>query len=107
MPKKFTSFGEHIRKLREEANLSLRQVATDLKIDPSLLGKFERNERNPSREFAKQISLYYEIKDNTLINEYLSDQIAYKILDEEESFEILKVAEAKAKYLKSEKNGKI
>lgn len=104
MATKFTSFGEHIRMLREDANLSLREVASDLNIDPSLLGKFERNERQPNRDFAKQISLYYKINDNTLIKEYLSDQIAYKILDEEEGIEILKVAEQKVKYHRQKKS---
>jgi len=103
MANKYSSFGEHLRALREKANLSLRQVASDLNIDPSLLGKFERNERIPGREFAKQISSYYNIKDNSLVKEYLSDQIAYKILDEEESAEILKVAEQKIKYYKQQK----
>lgn len=101
---KLTSFGEHIRTLREQANLSLRQAAECLNIDPSLLGKIERNERPPTKNFVKEIATYYNIDDKTLIKEYLSDQIAYKILDEEESFEILKVAEQKVKYHKQQKN---
>jgi hypothetical protein len=37
---------------------------------------------------------------------FLSDVIAYKILDEEDRFNILKVAEEKVKYLKTVHNGK-
>lgn len=98
-----TTFGEHIRTLREQASLSLRQVAADLKIDPSLLGKIERNDRPPTKEFVRQVAAYYNINDNTLLKEHLSDQIAYKILDEEEGLDILKVAEQKVSYLKSKK----
>jgi len=98
---KLTTFGEHIRTLREQANLSLRQAAADLKIDPSLLSKIERNDRTPTKEFVRQVAGYYNINDNTLLKEYLSDQIAYKILDEEEGLDILKVAEQKVSYLKS------
>jgi hypothetical protein len=36
----------------------------------------------------------------------LSDQIAYKILDEKADIEILKVAEEKVKYIKAVNNGK-
>jgi hypothetical protein len=39
------------------------------------------------------------------MKEYLSDQIAYSILDEEEGLDILKVAEEKVPYLKTKRNG--
>lgn len=97
------SFGEQIRTLREAAVLSLRQVAGDLSIDPSLLAKFERNERQPTKEIIKLISDYYNIDNNALIKQCLSDQIAYKMLEEEDGLEILKVAEEKVIYLKSKK----
>jgi transcriptional regulator with XRE-family HTH domain len=98
------SFGEQIRTLRETALLSLREVAGDLNIDPSLLAKFERNERQPTKEFIKLISNYYNMESNSLLKQYLSDQIAYKILDEDDGLEILKVAEEKIIYLKSKNN---
>lgn len=100
---KMTSFGEYIRTLREEAALPLRKVAADLSIDPSLLGKIERNERPPTKDFIKQVATYYKISHKKLSNEFLSDQIAYKILDEEADLEILKVAERKVEYLKTKK----
>ena len=40
-----------------------------------------------------------------LLNDFLSDQIAYKILDEEADLNILKVAEKKVSYLKTIRNG--
>ncbi|TKB95553.1 helix-turn-helix domain-containing protein [Pedobacter cryophilus] len=98
-----TSFSEHIRNLRETAELSLRQVAGELNIDPSLLAKFERNERQPTKYFIKLIADYYHIDNNELLREFLSDQIAYKMLDEYDGLEILKVAEEKILYLKSKK----
>lgn len=101
----FTSFGEYIRTLRESVGLSLRQVTADLQIDPSLLSKYERNERQPSKDFVKQIADYYDIDRKKLLTQFLSDQIAYKMLDEEEGLEILKVAEEKVSYLKRQRNG--
>jgi len=98
-----TSFGEQIGTLREPAVLSLRQVSGDLKIDPSLLAKFVRNERQPTKDIIKLISNYYNVNDNSLLKQCLSDQIAYKMLNEDDGLEILKVAEEKVIYLKSKK----
>jgi cytoskeletal protein RodZ len=49
-----TTFGGYIRKIREEHNLSLRDLSTELHIDSSLLiGKIERNEKQSTKEFIK------------------------------------------------------
>lgn len=98
---KFKSFGEHLRTLREDATLPLREVATYIGIDPSLLAKIERNERQPTKQLIKQIATYFKVDEKELLDEFLSDQIAYKILDEEADLNILKVAEKKINYLKS------
>jgi transcriptional regulator with XRE-family HTH domain len=39
------TFGEYIRKSREELGLPLRKVAAALDIDTSILSKIERNDR--------------------------------------------------------------
>ncbi len=39
------TFGEYIRKSREDKGLPLRKVAAALDIDTSILSKIERNER--------------------------------------------------------------
>ena len=44
------TFGEYIRKLREDKQLPLRKVAAALDIDTSVLSKIERNERKPTSE---------------------------------------------------------
>jgi transcriptional regulator with XRE-family HTH domain len=102
---KFTSFGEHLRTLREETHLPLREVASHISIDPSFLAKIERNERHPTKQLIKQLATYFKVDEKELQNEFLSDQIAYKILDEEADLNILKVAEKKVHYLKTNRNG--
>ena len=104
--KSITTIGEKIRALREKANLSLREVASNIEIDTSLLGKIERNERQPTKLIISQVAEYFNVDKKELQTEFLSDQIAYKILDEEADIEILKVAEEKVKYLKTMNNGK-
>ena len=97
------SFGEHIRSLREELNLSLRKVSEKIGVDTSLLGKIERDERQPTKEQIKLIAEFYKLDERTLLMENLSDQIAYKIIDSNAETKILKVAEQKVKYLKNKK----
>lgn len=99
-------FGEHIRTLRENAGLSLKSVSEQINIDTSLLAKIERNERQPTKQIIKLIAEFYKIDELSLRNDFLSDQIAYKILDEEADISVLKIAEDKVKYLKTVHNGK-
>lgn len=101
--KKFTSFGEHIRSLREESHLSLREVALELMMDASLLAKIERNERKPNRLLISDVAAYFNVNEQELVNEFLSDLIAYKILDEDGDATILKVAEEKVAYYRTKR----
>ncbi len=104
--KKHNSFGELLRSLREEAGQTLKTVAENLVMDTSLLAKIERNERQPTKQIISQVANYFKVDKKKLQSEFLSDQIAYKILDEEANIEILKVAEEKVLYLKTIQDGK-
>jgi transcriptional regulator with XRE-family HTH domain len=100
---KVATFGEQVRYLREKATLSLREVAEKIGIDTSLLGKIERNERQPTKEQIKQVAKYFKLDEREMLKEYLSDQIAYRILEEDADLDTLKVAERKVEYLKKQK----
>lgn len=104
--KNIISFGEHLRNLRESRGLTLKYVGESIGIDTSLLAKIERNERPPTKQIIKLVSDFFECNQRELLNNFLSDQIAYKILDEEADLSILKVAEQKVKYLKTVNHGK-
>ena len=97
------SLGEQIRTLREQAKLSLREVAGEIGIDTSLLGKIERNERQPTKEQIKQMSFFFKINEKVLMKEFLSDQFAYKMIEEEVDIDTLRVAEAKISFYKKSK----
>ncbi len=94
-----SSFGEHIRRLREACGLPIRKIAAQLDIDPSLLGKIERNERRPNKELISKIAKIFDQDKNYLTKLYLSDQFACKILGEDVvDIEILRAAEEKVKH---------
>lgn len=98
------TIGEQLRALRDDANLSLREVASNICIDTSLLGKIERNERQPTKEQIKQVAAFFKVNEKQLIKEMLSDQFAYKIIEEGADLDTLKVAEEKVEYLKKNKH---
>lgn len=95
------SFGEHIRKLREENGLPLRKVAAVLDIDPSTLSKIERGERSANKEMITVLAELFNKDTETLGLILLSDKVAYDLIQEKNPNEILKVAEEKIKYLKN------
>ncbi len=100
---KLTTFGERIRQLREELKLPQRKVAALLDIDTSLLAKYERNERQPSKELIKKIADIFKADTEDLIAEAFSDKLAYQILEQDADSKILRVAENKVNYLRNKK----
>jgi len=75
------TFGEVIKKLREENGLPLRKVAAHLDIDPSTLGKIERNERSANKEMIEKFAEIFSINSKTLLVSFLSDKVAYEIME--------------------------
>jgi len=99
------TFGEYLRRLRKDKSLSLRDLSLRLKVDSSLIAKIERNERSPSKEFIRQVANFFKIEEQKLFNEFLSDFIAYKIIEENGDIDILKAAEEKVNYIKNKTDG--
>jgi transcriptional regulator with XRE-family HTH domain len=96
------TFGDTIKKLREEKNLTLREVAKALKIDTSMLGKIEKNTRKPTKRLIEKFAKFFKVSGKDLTIVFLSDAIAYQVMEEGDfSNEVFKVAEEKVKYLKT------
>ena len=100
---KMDSFGDIIRKLREEKQLPLRTVAAYLDIDQAILSKVERNHRKASREHVIMLAQYFKVKESGLLVAWLSDNLVYEVEDEDLALKAMHVAEEKIKYNKKEK----
>ncbi len=99
------TFGETVKKLREEKQLPLREVAEALEIDTSMLGKVEKNSRKATKQMIEKFAKYFKVSEKDLMIAFLSDTVAYQVMDEEDlSSEVFKVAEEKVKYFKNKKN---
>ncbi len=101
--KKLTTFGDTIKQLRLANKLPQRKVAAHLDIDTSLLAKYERNVRQPSKELILKIAELFNIDSDKLISEALTDKIANQLIEEDVDSRLLRVAEDKAEYIKSKK----
>ncbi|MGY6649289.1 helix-turn-helix domain-containing protein [Wenyingzhuangia sp. IMCC45574] len=89
------SFGETIRKLREENNLLLRELSAKINIDQSLLSKIETNNRIAKKETINKIAEVFNIDFNELLVIWLSDKIVNDLKDEKNIDKILKTAKKK------------
>jgi HTH-type transcriptional regulator, competence development regulator len=94
-------FGEIIRKAREEHGLFLRQVAAEMQIDQAIISKFERGVRKTTKEQVLKFAEFYNLEPEVLLVAWLSDKIAYDLQDEYLADQVLKAAEQKIKYRKS------
>jgi transcriptional regulator with XRE-family HTH domain len=88
-------FGDYIRKLRRQEGIPLRKVASQLDIDPSTLGKIEKNTRNASIAQIEGLSKIYQIPSEELNTLYLSDRLAEELSKFTYSEEILEMTRKK------------
>jgi len=93
-----------LKSAREEKNLILRKVAAEIDIDQSLISKFEKGERKPTKEQLIKLAEFYNLSQQDLLIEWFSDKIIYDLKDVDYANDILIVAEEKIKYQKANQN---
>jgi predicted nucleotidyltransferase len=93
------SFGEKIRKLREEKHLPLRVLSAYLDIDQAILSKIERGKRRAARVMIVKLAAYFDFPEDDLTIAWLSDKIGYEVADEELALQALQLAEKEIRYL--------
>jgi transcriptional regulator with XRE-family HTH domain len=92
------SLGNTIRELRENKQVPLRVVAAFLDIDPAIMSRIERDQRNASRDQVVKLAEYFNIEENELLIIWLSDKVLYAVANEHFALKALRVAEEKIKY---------
>lgn len=93
--------GQILRAKRQTLGLLLRQVASYVDIDPAILSKIERNERKPTKKMLHKLAEILKLNKDELLIQFMSDQIAYEIAEEDFAGKVLQVAKKKVEYLKS------
>lgn len=97
------TFGNYIRKLREEKQLLLREVASQMNIDTALLSKIERGTRMARKEQVEDLAKALNKSENELLKFWMADKIVNMLKDESNSTEILKKVEEEIKNLTNQK----
>ena len=94
------TFGEYIRKLRNEKDLTLTQLAAQLGIDSANLSKIETGKREFDERRLAKLAKVFKLEINGVKEEYYSEKIARKIYESNCSENTLVLAEQKVKYMK-------
>jgi transcriptional regulator with XRE-family HTH domain len=94
------TFGEYIRKLRTENELTLTQLAAKLDLDSANLSKIENGKREFDEKRLPKLASVFNLNMDTLKTEFYSDFIAKKLYETNCNNEVFVLAEQKMEYLK-------
>ena len=95
------TFGEYIKRLRTENELTLTQLAAKLDLDSANLSKIENNKREFDEKRLELLANVFNLDLAQLRTEFFSDIIPKKIYENNCDSETLILAEQKVEYLKS------
>jgi len=98
-----SSFGEHIKELREKNRMFQREVCNKLNIDSPMMSKIERGERRAKRDQIPILADLFRVKADELLAIWLADQVYDIIKDEAVGLKALQLAEDEIKYSKKKK----
>ena len=98
-----TQFGDKIRELRIKQKLFLRQVASKLDVDTSIISKIERGERPIKKEQLVVLAQILKADRVELETLWLADQLMQLVKDEPTANEALKTVSKKIKSTKRKK----
>lgn len=87
-----------IKELRISNKYSLKEVSESLNINYSLLSRYEKGTRTPSKKQIKQIATFYNVDEKELLIHWLSDKIYAEIKDEDYGLEALLLTESHIAY---------
>lgn len=93
-----TTFGEYIRLLRHENELTLTQLAAKLNLDSANLSKIENGKRDFDEKRLPKLAKIFKLNLAELRNEYVTDQIGKHIYETNCTKKLLQIAEEKAEY---------
>ncbi|MCD4656520.1 MAG: helix-turn-helix domain-containing protein [Planctomycetes bacterium] len=97
------TFGQFIRRLRNQDKLTLTQLAAKLDLDSANLSKIENGKRNFDEKKIGLLCSIFNLDSKQIEKGLISEKIVKNIYSYNESEEILILAESKLKYYKAKK----
>ena len=95
-----SQFGERIRELRTKQNMLLRQLASLLDVDTSIISKIERGDRQLKKEQIPLLAQILKADVEELQTLWLADQLYNMVKDDPTAGEALKSVSKKIKKTK-------
>ena len=93
-----TQFGDRIRELRTKQKLLLRQVASKLDVDTSIISKMEIGELPIKKEQIIILAEILKVDKDELLTLWLADQIIDITKDENVALKAMQLAEENIKH---------
>ena len=94
------TLGQILKEARETKGLLMREVAAAINADTSMISKFEKGERKPTRDQITLLSKALDIQEKEILVIYLSDKIVSGLANEDVANEVLHAAEKKIGLIK-------
>jgi len=94
------TFGEYIRILRNNSNMTLTQLAAQLNMDSANLSKIENSKREFDEKRLEKLASIFKLDLKKLKDELFSEKFAKKIYANSCSEKALELAEQKVKYFR-------
>jgi transcriptional regulator with XRE-family HTH domain len=98
-----SQFGERIRELRTKQSMFLRQLASLLDVDTSIISKIERGDRQMKKEHIPLLAKILKAEIDELMTLWLADQIYAVVKDEKLGNKAMQVTEDKMNLRKRQK----
>lgn len=84
-----TTLGYYLKQRRKELGYPLRKVASHIDIDPSTLGKIEKDERQLNLDQINDISIILQADKNIILNHFYSSKIISELKEYPQYKEVL------------------
>lgn len=97
------TFGQYIRRLRKEDNLTLTQLAAKLELDSANLSKIENGKRDFDEKKIELLCSIFKLDKSQVEKELISEKVVKSVYSYKSSEEILMLAESKLRYYKTSK----
>jgi transcriptional regulator with XRE-family HTH domain len=96
-----SSFGEFIRKLRQDREEPLRVVAAGVGIDSTLLSKLEHGDRFPTELQISKFAKFFKLSEEELKGRVIADKVTSEYGDESAALHAALILQERAKFYKT------
>jgi transcriptional regulator with XRE-family HTH domain len=90
-------FGTTLKSLRLKSGLLLRQVAAATEVDTSMISKFEKGGRFPTKEQVEKLAILFHLSEKELLVHAFSEKLIADLSNEPLAQEILEQSIEKLK----------